>query len=303
MFRFDVEEKMKKIFFIVTVIICSCTKTLLAQNAVFNWANGFGSTDSDIGRFIASDDSGNIYAIGTFAGTVDFDPDTGVYNLTTMGGTYGFVCKFSSSGSVVWAKSMDFYGNSVTVDKSGNVLVTGAFYGTIDFNPGAGTFNMTAMGAEDAFILKLDYAGNFLWAKQFGYSGNAASMVICTDGENNIYTSGNFDNIVDLNPGISSNLFYSLSGADMYLSKLDSSGSFVWAKQIGGNGTQESKSITIDDSANIYLTGNFYDNVDFDPDTGTCILDNSMGTDAFVAKFDSSSHLVWAKKFWELYKS
>jgi hypothetical protein len=74
-----------------------------------------------------------------------------------------------------WAKQMGGAGcgsgyssRSVTTDKAGNVYTTGYFNGIVDFDPGPGTFNLTAGGNPDRFISKLDAAGNFIWARQMG---------------------------------------------------------------------------------------------------------------------------------------
>ncbi|MCH8903140.1 MAG: hypothetical protein IIA45_04425, partial [Bacteroidetes bacterium] len=71
-----------------------------------------------------------------------------------------------------WAKSMGGtstdIGKSITTDVSGNVLTTGYYYGTVDFDPGAATFNLISNSAADIFIQKLDANGNFIWAKSMG---------------------------------------------------------------------------------------------------------------------------------------
>ena len=80
----------------------------------------------------------------------------------------------SNAQTYQWAKSiggtgMD-EGRSIFADDLGNVYTTGFFMGTADFDPGVGISNLTSSGEEDIFILKLDPAGNFLWAKSIGGS-------------------------------------------------------------------------------------------------------------------------------------
>jgi hypothetical protein len=102
---------------------------------------------------------------GQFAGTSDFDPGTGIYNLTcTNNNNEVFICKLNAAGNFVWAKAFTSNGSaagvSMAVDENMNVITIGDFDGTTDFNPGIGTYNI---GSNDMFISKLDSSGNFIW--------------------------------------------------------------------------------------------------------------------------------------------
>jgi hypothetical protein len=112
----------------------------------------------------------------------------------------------AQSPSFVWAKSMGSswsfdYGNSVTIDAGGNVLTTGTFGLTVDFDPGPGTFNLTADSLSDIFISKLDASGNLIWAKKMGGVLNDYGMSVTTDGPGNIYITGYFYGTADFDPG------------------------------------------------------------------------------------------------------
>ena len=125
-------------------------------------------------------------------------------------------------------------GNSMAVDASGNVYTAGVFGGTVDFDPGPAVFNLSSLSGSGGFIQKLDAQGNFVWAKAF--TGNGAtqttSMVIDTAG--NIYTTGDFTWTTDFDPGAGVANLTSGGYNDIFVSKLDSSGNFVWAKSVGG---------------------------------------------------------------------
>ena len=87
----------------------------------------------------------------------------------------------------VWARQMggasSEWGWGVAVDDSGNVYTTGEFQGTVDFDPGAGVFNLTSAGGDDIFVSKLDSAGNFVWAQQLGRaSGGTHAASVAVDG-------------------------------------------------------------------------------------------------------------------------
>lgn len=104
---------------------------------------------------------------------IDFDPNGGFYYVTSEGQNDIFILKLDSLGNFVWVKiiegtegSLTGYGNSVSLDNNSNVYVTGSFLGTADFDPGNGTHIKSSFGNSDAFVLKLDSAGNFSWVKQ-----------------------------------------------------------------------------------------------------------------------------------------
>jgi hypothetical protein len=260
-----------------------------------------GSNSNDYGYSVAVDGSGNIYTAGAFQVTADFDPGAGTTNFTSAGANDVFVSKLDSSGNLVWAKTFGGTANdigfSVAVDGSGNVYTTGYFFGTVDFDPGAGTTNLTSAGSDDVFVSKLDSSGNLVWAKTFGGTSadNVQSMAV--DGSGNVYTTGVFNNTADFDPGAGTTNLTSAGSGDVFVSKLDSSGNLVWAKTFGGTSNDYGRSVAVDGSGNIYTTGNFYGTVDFDPGAGTTNLGGGGASDVFVSKLDSSGNLVWAKTF------
>jgi hypothetical protein len=130
----------------------------------FGWAVGAGSAGGDEGRAVATDAAGNVYVTGYFSGTVDFDPSAADAALTAAGGQDVFVAKYTAAGALVWVRQLggqfSTAATGIAVDSSGNVYTTGSFAGTVDFDPGAGTANLTAAGKSDVFVLKLDAGGN-----------------------------------------------------------------------------------------------------------------------------------------------
>lgn len=289
---------MKKINLIIVLIVISTN--FYSQSPQTTSLKSIGGTGIDRGYSIASDVSGNIYTTGVYTGPADFDSGSGTFILDSTG---LFVAKYNLLGSLVWAKEVTGAGGqSISLDIFGNVYVTGQFYGTCDFDPGAGMYNLTSLGSTtDMFVLKLDNLGNFLWAKSFGGPGSsdATGRSIAIDVLGNAYTTGSFVGAVDFDPGsaIYSLTSVSMSG-DLFISKLDSFGNFVWAKSIGptisglivGNGMQ------IDNIGNIYITGQFQGATDFDSGTGTYTLTPaSLSPDIFILKVDSLGNFIWAK--------
>ncbi len=268
----------------------------------FVWARQLGGTDFEIASFITVDAQGNVYTTGYFAGTADFNPGSGTFNISSTGNADIFISKLDASGNFSWARQMggtlNDIGYSITVDTKGNVYTTGGFEGTADFNPGAGTFNLSSTGATyNLFISKLNSAGNFVWAKKFGGTGDNEGNSIAVDAAGNVYTTGYFDNTTDFDPGTGTYNLSSFGNTDIFISKLDSSGNFILARQFGGTSIDRAYSIALDASGNVYTTGSFYDVSDFNPGSGTHNLTSNGNEDVFVSKLDASCNFVWAKNF------
>ncbi|MDX1910595.1 MAG: SBBP repeat-containing protein [Saprospiraceae bacterium] len=275
----------------------------LNSNGNFIWAKQMGGTYYDVGVSIMTDALGNVYTTGYFTGTVDFDPGPGVFTLNAAGGSLDwdvFISKLDISGNFLWAKQLGgiSYNSSTSVatDAFGNVYTTGRFEGTVDFDPGFGTFELTSTGIDDVFISKLDESGNFLWAKTIGGEENDSGLCITTDDSGNVYTIGNFRSTADFDPGPGVfNLSTVLPGYDdIFISKLDASGNFLWAKQIGGEGFDWGRSIATDNLGNVYVTGYFSGTADFDPGMEVYNLNSVGGADIFIAKLDASGSFLWA---------
>lgn len=251
--------------------------------------------DSDYGESLALDNSGNVYLTGNFTGTTDFDPGTGVFNLTTTAGSDIFISKLDSAGNFAWAKQMIGVGTSgdggyaITLDVSGNIYATGFFQGTVDFDPGAGTSNLIAAGDYEIFVSKLDTSGNLVWAKSMGGNYGDRSYAIAVDASNNVYTTGYFTDIADFDPGIGTSHLTSVYANDVFISKLDADGNFVWAKSFGGFGGDAGTSIKIDALGCTLTAGSFEYTVDFDPEAGTFNLSSAGTSDIFIHKMGQTT--------------
>ncbi|MDB4324327.1 T9SS type A sorting domain-containing protein [Crocinitomicaceae bacterium] len=267
----------------------------LDSNGNFIWGTSFGGPDIDNAYDLKLSNNDDIYMTGHFLGTVDFDPGPGVYNLTSNGGADIYVMKLNNNGDLLWVKtmgeSMVDSGLRLSIGSSGSIYVTGNFASTVDFDPGTGVFNVTALGPIDAFILKLDSNGNFIWVKSFGGSGVCQGLGITTDALENVIATGDFDVTVDFDPGASTYNLSSSGSRDAYTVKLDVNGNFLWAKSYGGMLADYGHTITSDATGNIYTAGTFRDTVDFNPGTGVYKLYASL-TGMFVQKLDPNGNFV-----------
>ena len=202
------------------------------------------------------------------------------------------VTPLSSGGDFIWAKGIGGTGldksDDIAVDASGDVYMTGGFEGTVDFDPGSGTTNLTSTGGTDIFISKLDTDGNLLWAKSLTGVDYEEAFAITVDPDGNVYTTGKFSGTADFDPGVGAfNLI--AANEDIFVSKLDSNGNFIWAKQLGSG---EGDSIAVDSTGNVYTTG--FGTGDFDPGPGVFKLTSLGGDDIFISKLDSNGNFGWA---------
>jgi len=288
---------MTKITLLISICLNFCLK---CQNLI--WAKSFDGPSGEIGSSCAIDQNGNVYTIGSYNGTVDFDPGPGVFNLTATSAGYFdiFVCKLNASGDFVWAKSMGGsgtdYATSITIDTTGNVYTIGHFESSSDFDPGSGFFNLNSQGFTDVFISKLDSSGNFVWAKQIGGTLSDRSYSILLDPSGNIFITGCFFGTPDFDPGPAVFNLTSSGGWDIFICKLDGLGNFGWAINMGGISFEFSHSMVVDSQGNLIITGFFDSTVDFDPGSGIVNLTSAGSYDVFVAKYTSTGSLIWAKR-------
>ncbi len=228
----------------------------------FLWVKTFGGAGNDVCTSIATDVAGNIFLGGRFSDTADFDPGSGVYNLTATTGEFGFICKLNSLGNFAWAKKIPADVLSIAADPLGNVISTGLFNDTHDFDPGPGFYNLTVINGPpffsgpNNFLLKLDASGNFVWANRISAAfEDRTNNIVQSDAASNIYLTTTFWESCDFDPGIGTyNLTTSM--ADVALMKLNASGQFMWAKQLGfAGGANRPFSMTLDNAGKIYVTG------------------------------------------------
>jgi hypothetical protein len=261
----------------------------LDQNGNYLWARTWGGPYYDSGWSVAIDGSGNAYITGLYTDTVDFDSGPGVEFHTSNGDHDVFLSKLDPNGNYLWARtwggSYDDRGYSVTIDATGNAYITGYFYGIVDFDPGPGVDNHTSNSDRDVFLSKLDPNGNYLWARTWGGSTSDRGYSVAIDGSGNAYITGDFYGTVDFDPGPGVDNHKSNADWDIFLSKLDPNGNYLWARTWGGPGPQCAYSVAIDGSGNAYVTGYFYGTVDFDPGAGVDNHTPNGGVDVFLSKF------------------
>ncbi len=269
----------------------------------FEWAIQIGGSGPDLVEEITVDEAGNVYIIGYFEDSVDFDPGAGVESFVSNGGTDIFIEKFDTDGNFEWVRriggTLADEGESVSLDEDGNVFICGGYEGTVDFNPGPGVVEFTAAGDEDIFITKLDNDGTFLWSRNIGGISTDRAKDIHIDSSGSALITGIFADTVDFDNGLDEFELVSAGGSnDIFIMKLSNDGDFTWANRSGGTSFDIPFSIVTDTSGNIYTTGSFQESADFDPDSvETFDLISAGSTDIFIQKLDGDGDLLWASQF------
>jgi hypothetical protein len=273
----------------------------LTSAGAYSWAKKIGDTNLEEGFGIVLDASNNVYTTGYFSSTtVDFNPGTGTSNITCGGFNDCYISKLDASGNYVWGKAITGpnyeVGNALTVDGSGNVIITGYFRSSVDFDPGTGSSFLTSAGWSDIFICKLTSTGTLSWAKRIGDINYEEGKAITADATGDIYITGYFMNAPDFDPGTGTTTLTSAGGYDVYVGKYSSTGTLVWVKSFGASTEDNVLAIDLDASGNVYTTGYFYSATDFNPGAGTFTLTPVGNNDAFISKLDAAGNFVWAKK-------
>lgn len=267
-----------------------------AQSPSYLWAkSAFGKKD-DNSRDMATDKLGNTFVLGEFYSDTIIFGSTTLLKTTTIGESDVFIAKFDPSGNVLWAKSASGSANDrgygVAVDTSGSVYITGYFISpTITFGTTTLTNANSSSVFADGFIVKYDPSGTVIWAKRFGGSDYDVANDIAIDKTNNVFVVGAYDSPSVTFGTTTLNNSSPLYG-DGFVVKYSSSGSLVWAQNIGGSIKERAYRVCTDVSGGVLVAGQFSSpTMTF----GTSILTNRGMEDNFVAKYDSSGNPVWAQ--------
>ncbi len=268
-----------------------------SSSGEFMWVRTWGSDEGndpqvmrEVAHDVAVDASGNPYVTGKFYNTIDFDPGSEIDEHTSTGGANVFLSKFDGDGDFQWARTWGGNrGYAVAVSVSGFVFVTGIFYGTVDFDPGSAIDEHVSNHYRDVFLSKFDSDGGFHWARTWGGYEDDQSRAVTTDASSHVFVTGYFHDIVDFDPGpgIDEHSSYcdDHGQQDVFLSKFDDDGSFVWARTWGGPSADCGYGTAADSSGNAYVTGYFYKTVDFDPGPGTDHHCSNGYHDVFLTMF------------------
>jgi plastocyanin len=280
------------------------------------WARRMGGTNNDQANSVSTDLSGNIVVTGQYG----FQPlniyaangSTVSFTLTNSGNEDVFVVKYDSSGTPLWVRKMGGTGSdfarSVSVDSSGNIIVTGS-YGSATLNIFAAngstvSFTLARVGSSDTFVVKYDPNGTPLWARRIGGTASDEARSVSTDSSGNIVVTGIHDsNPLNIYAADGTTVSFTLANAgfnDVFVVKYDSSGTPQWARRMSTINTDQPSSVSTDSSGNVIVAGYYTSNTlnifAANGSTVSLTLTNSGTNDAFVVKYDSSGTPQWARR-------
>jgi outer membrane protein OmpA-like peptidoglycan-associated protein len=220
----------------------------------------FGGTGVDAGSDSAVDSAGNIYTVGIFSSTVDFDSSDSIFNLTSAGGYDAYITKNDKNGNFLWAKQFGGSGNesanSVAIDSSSNVVIGGAISAGSNIRiAGQSESNFTST---DAILLKLDSNGNFLWRNIYSSPGAESIRDVALDTTTGqIYTIGT-TNAPSGTPaaafGKLTNFKAQIGTADIFVNKVSDTGTAIWTGSFGSYAQDEANSIAFG-NGKVYIVG------------------------------------------------
>lgn len=236
---------------------------------------------------VTTDNLGNIFISGNCgADSLVIGPDT----LFPPSNYDRFVAKYDTAGNGLWVRGLYTGGGAIDVDapfisadKYGNLYITGNFHVNVCVIVST---NLVMQGDDDIYLAKFNSAGNLLWAKRYGESGEDKASSIASDTSGNIYITGYFtSNNIDFDsftlPGI---------GYTAFVVKLDAGGTAVWAEKFGRLDYPAPTKITADRNGDVYVTGQFSS-----PALVFTSADSLVNEGLFLAKYDNNGNFKWAR--------
>ena len=184
-------------------------------------------------------------------------------------------------------------GKCIAQPINNSISSAGLFSGTVDFDPGTGTSNLTSSGTTDMYIMQNAVSGSYMWAIHIGGSGcTVEPSNIITDAGGTIFVCGRINGTADFDPSAATYNVSSTSGGgyDYFLASYSTGGTLNWAFAVGSTGGDEAYGLTMSPSGtSVLVTGFFSGTVDFDPSTSTTTMTSLGGTDGFFARYTAST--------------
>jgi hypothetical protein len=238
----------------------------------------------DTGFSIGVDGAGNSYVAGSFVGSATF----GEMVLTGENEEI-FVAKYNPKGEPIWAVSAggpdSERASSIVVDNAGNSYITGNLTNGAQF----GSLPPRSALGYDAYVAKLNSAGEFQWVQSFGGNDTDQALDIAFAVDGNVVAVGGYLGTVT----VGTTTLNSSGGSSVFVTKLNSStGSPIWAKSFDGSSDDYGTAISVNNDGEIYVGSWFFGSVTFGASTFNA---PNYVVNSVVFKLDDVGNLLWAK--------
>jgi uncharacterized protein (TIGR03437 family) len=269
----------------------------LVIDPVLTYATYLGGASDETALAVATDAAGNSYAAG-YTTSVNFPASSGAYEASPPGGaTDIFVAKYSPGGQLVYATYLGGNGEDtafgIAVDSSGNVYLTG-YTSSADFPITSGAYQGGYRGGSlDAFLVKLNAAGNALvYSTYLGGAGEDIGYGITLDATNEPVIAGS---TASLNFPVTGGAYattYAGGVTDGFVVRFNAAGtSLVYSTYLGGAGEDAAYGVALDTHGNAYLTG-YTESADFPITPGALQTTTAGGYDAFVTAINATGNAL-----------
>jgi hypothetical protein len=275
----------------------------------FSWVNQISGAGFENPECIKMDPTSTIiYVCGRFTGTANFNVAGTALNKTSLGGDDLFIASYdATTGLLINVITAGSTGADdawdMDVDQaSGDILVTGSFTGTVNFNP-SGTTNRISAGGRDIYYARYNASlTSLVWVRSVGGTGGDLGYGICI-GNGMLFVCGNFQGTADFDPSPSLFTQTAVGSTDLFFARYDlTTGAFIsgasWVRRAGStSGSQDARDIAWSSVANaVYVTGALR--------TGTVTFTGggpaypvAGSSDAFLVCYNTAGTYMWGNGF------
>ncbi len=278
----------------------------LDPSGAVRWALPVGGTQDDATTALAATSAGTVTVSGSFRGSADFARNAAPVRLTSQGGADLFLASYTSAGTLVWARDIGgpnddaITPGALALDGAGGATISGAFSGSMDFDPGPATATRTSQGSSDLFVARYDAGGIFSTVATLGGVGTISGVHIAVDGNGDLLLTGAFSGAVDFDPGPGTRVLSSLGtggATDAFVVKLSPVLGLLWVSRFGESTSDASRqnagvAVATDPQGDVFVAGHFFGSPDFDPGSAAFRLTSLGDADGFLVLLTAAGTLA-----------
>lgn len=256
----------------------------------------FGGTSRDYGQGVTTDADGNIYVVGYFSATANFDIGGAGDYISSAGNADAYISRINADGTYGWTRTLsgtnNVYGVGVATDSQGGVYIVGKYSGTANFDAQGAGDSRTAVGSNNGFISKFTTSGSYVDTRVF--SGGTVNVSAVSVSGTTVYVGANYNGSIDFNPAGGGDVLSS-QGNDVSVTKLNTDMSYGWTRLLGGANHDYGGYLTTDSTGNIYVAGHFTSATDLIVDGVGQSYTTTDGSSAFVLMLNADGSYAWSR--------